>query len=265
MLGLPVLGYFYASRATVFSDTFLAGLIVASLYLAHGYSINQCFDNRVDNSVEMPGDYSIPLNNAILLSSLIFIANLTFTLAYSIRMMPLAAFGGLIAFLYSAPPLRLKKIPFLGLFCNSLCFTPLFLIGYISVRALDLNAILKATFIFILFLPIDLIHQLNDADQDQAKGFKTTVLALGVKNAIGLMTISFLLLNAWLLVISRYMKISYFCSFATLFLSILITFYLIIKFYRYGYDISKYKIKLTTRYLFIIYGIGLLADSYFYR
>lgn len=121
-----------------------------------------------------------------------------------------------------------------------------------------------AIFIFILLLPIDLIHQLNDADEDRVKNFRTTAIICGAKRTIGLIIISLFLLNNWLLIISWYMKISYFFFFLTLSFSLWVIIYLIKKFYKYGNDISKYKIKLRLRYLFIIYGIGLLAGFYFY-
>lgn len=260
-LGLTVLGYAYACRMTIFSNAFWMSIIVASLYLAHGYSINECFDNRHNNIVEICGKYFIPFKKVILLSTFVFIANLIFTFAYFFQLMPLVAFGGLIGFLYSANPFRLKKFPFTGLICNSLCFTPLFLIGYISIRALDLNAILLTVFIFILLLPIDLIHQLNDAKEDKEKGFRTTAIAYGVKKTIGLIIISLFLLNSWLLVISWYMEISPFLLLLTLLLSLWVIIYLIKKILKYGNDISKYKIKLELRKLFIAYGIGLLITA----
>jgi 4-hydroxybenzoate polyprenyltransferase len=176
--------------------------------------------------------------------------------------MLLVIFGGLIGFLYSAYPLRLKEIPFLGLICNSLCFTPLFIIGYLSIKSLDLKALLMTVFIFILLLPIDLIHQLNDAQVDKSKNFRTTAIACGIKKTIGLIIISLFFLNSWLLIISRYLKISHFFLFLTFCFSLWVIIYLIKKFYNYGNDISKYKIKLKLRYLFIIYGIGLLIGFY---
>jgi 4-hydroxybenzoate polyprenyltransferase len=257
-LGLTVLGYAYASRITFFSNAFWIGIIVSSLYLAHGYSLNECFDNRVDNNVEIYGKYFIPFKKAILLSYLVFIANLIFTLVYSFQMMLLVIFGGLIGLLYSAYPFRLKEVPFLGIICNSLCFTPLFIIGYVLIKTLDLNAFLMALFIFVLLLPIDLIHQLNDAEEDGRRGFRTTAVVCGVKGTIGLIIISLFFLNFWLLVISRYMEISSLFFLLTLFFSLLVVIYLIKKFLKYGDDIGKYKIKLELRNLFIAYGIGLL-------
>lgn len=215
-LGLTVLGYVYASRMTIFSNAFWISIIVASLYLAHGYSVNKCFDNRIDNNVEICGKYFIPFKKAILLSYFVFIANLIFAFVYFFQLMPLVIFGSLISFLYSAYPFRFKKVPFLGLICNSLCFTPLFVIGYIVIRALDLKGLLMAIFIFILLLPIDLIHQLNDADEDRVKNFRTTAIICGAKRTIGLIIISLFLLNNWLLIISWYMKISYFFFFPNL-------------------------------------------------
>jgi 4-hydroxybenzoate polyprenyltransferase len=260
-LGLTVLGYAYASRMISFSNAFWMSVIVASLYLAYGYSINECFDNRVDNNVEIHGRYFIPFKKAILLSALIFIANLIFTFVYFFQLMPLVVFGGLIGLLYSAYPFRLKEIPFLGLICNSLCFTPLFIIGYISIRALDLSAVLLTAFIFILLLPIDLIHQLNDAEEDKRNGLRTTAVVCGAKGTIGLIIFSLFLLNSWLLVISWHVRISPLFFLLTLLLSLSMIIYLIKKFLKYGNDISKHKIKLELRNLFIAYGIGLLITA----
>lgn len=261
-LGLTILGYVYASRTIIFSRDLCSGIIIASLYLAHGYSMNECFDNRVDNNVERFRKYSVPFKTAILLSGLVFIANLIFAFAYSLPIMLLVIFGALIGFFYSAYPFRLKEIPFLGLICNALCFTPLFIIGYLSFRPLDLNAILMGIFIFILFLPIDLIHQLNDAEEDKAKNLRTTAVACGIKKTIGLIIISLLLLNLWLWIISRYIVISASFLFLTLSFSLVVIIYLVKKFYRYGNNISKCNIKLKLRYLFMIYGVGLLIGFY---
>lgn len=258
LLGLTMLGYVYASRTAFFSNCALISIIASALYLAHGYSINLCFDNKVRNNVEISGKYLFPFKKAVLLSFFIFTANLIFTFVYSIKLLPLVIFGSLISLFYSAYPFRLKGIPFIGLLCNSLCFIPLFLIGYMSVRAMDMNVFLMSIFIFFLFMPIDLIHQLNDADNDRKMNFRTTVVACGIRKTVGLIIICLFSLNLWLLFISWYMNISYSILLITFIFSLWFIAYLIIKFYRYGNDMSKYKLKYRLRFLFIIYGISLL-------
>lgn len=258
LLGVTVLGYTYASRSAVFSKDFWLGIIVASLYLAHGYSINECFDNRIGRNVEISGKYFSHFNNAIFISVLIFIANFAFTFAYSPQLVPLVAFGGIISFLYSGP-FRLKEVPFIGLIVNSLCFTPLFLIGYLSVGPFDLNAILMSVFIFIFFLPVDLIHQLNDADIDRARDSRTTVIVYRVKKTLVLIVVNLLILNSWAMILFWYMKIPYLSFLLTLFFSACMLVYLLNRFNKYGSDVSKYKIKIRLRYLLILYGIGLIG------
>lgn len=264
LLGLPLFGYVFASRAVVFTNSFWLALIPSSLYLAYGYSINECFDSRINGNVEKQGEYSIPFTRAILLSFFIFIVNLIIVLKFSFEMALLVGFGGITGFLYSGQPFRFKGVPFLGLVFNSLCFTPLFLIGYVSVRPLNPGSFLSAVFIFILFLPVDLIHQLNDMAQDRIAGFKTTALTLGVKKTIGLIAISLIILNLWLMFIYRYIRISPVTFFVTLFFSLYVICYLIIRLYKYGRDIGKYGIKLRFRYIFIVYGIALFVSVWFF-
>lgn len=263
LLGLAVLGYTYASRISIFSALFLLSLFTSVLYLAHGYSFNVCFDNRFGDIVVVSKNNSIAFKKAILISYFVFIINIILSSSYSLQVTLLVTLGGFLSFLYSFSHIRFKKIPFLGLFCNSLGFTFLFLIGYAAVKNLDLEAFLMAVFIFILFLPIDLAHQLNDMEEDLGKSFKTTAIACGIKKTLNLITLSLVILNIWILAICFHQKKSYYFFSLTLLFTVSFFLFLFRRFSMYGYDISKYKIKLNLRYLTIIYGLGLFIIFYF--
>jgi 4-hydroxybenzoate polyprenyltransferase len=265
ILGLAILGYVYASGNEIVLNSSILIVFISALYLAHGYSLNECFDNKCMSEVKIRDGQYIPFKKAILLSYIVLVMNIIFSFIYSLQITLLVIFGGLVAFLYSASPVRLKKIPFMGLFCNSLCFVPLFLIGYAIDRDLDLAAFLMAVFIFILFLPIDLVHQLNDFQEDEPQNLRTTAKVLGVKKTIILIGVSLIALSGWTLFLYKVKKISYFPFILTLFFSIVIIIYLLKKIIKYGTDIGKYKIKLNMRYLFIVYGLGLFTTFYFHN
>ncbi len=263
LIGITILGYMYASGLAIFSTQFWMSLLISALYLAHGYSLNQCYDHRLANKVQLKGNGHIPFRRAISLTYLVFMVNIFFAYRCSLSTLILVIFGGLIGFVYSAPPLRLKGVPYWGFVCNSLCFVPLFLIGYVSAKKLDLSSFLLAVFVFLLFLPLDLIHQLNDLTEDGEQSCRTTAAACGIKKTLNLITVTFIILNVWTLIIWVYKKIH--CSFflLTLFFSVIVLLYLYQKSVQDYIDIGRHKIKMRVRYFSILYGLGIAVSFCF--
>jgi 1,4-dihydroxy-2-naphthoate polyprenyltransferase len=263
LLGLAVFGYLFASRAAFLSLRFLISLIIASFYLAYGYVLNECFDNRKGDYVILDGNFAVSFDKAVLLSYIILLLNFIIAFMHSLQMATLVLFGGIIGFFYSSPPFRFKQIAFFGLLCNALCFVPIFLIGYSSVRRLDSHAFLVAAFVLLFFFPLDLIHQLNDLEADRESGLRTTAVVCGVKNTIYLIAVFFVFLDVLLPLVSFFMKIPFYFSFVTLFFSAAVVMYLIARYKKYSSDAGKFKIKLQLRYAFIFYGFVLISGLFF--
>lgn len=244
LLGLTILGYIYASGGSIDFIPLSQGILIGALYLAYGYSLNEYFDRYTTNPLFLPG---IALLFAILL-------------AYSLHWQTalIVIFGAIAGFIYSARPFRAKEKRLWGLFCNAFCFAPLFLIGYSTIKNLDLEAILMAVFIWLIFLPIDLIHQLNDYSQDKEDKIKTCAVSLGIKKTIFLAVMALLFTLLWAFFLSRCSKITSLFFFITLFFLSGVLFYLLYRFVKYGNDINGYKIKLRLRYLLIAYGVSLV-------
>ncbi|MCX6800861.1 MAG: UbiA family prenyltransferase [Candidatus Diapherotrites archaeon] len=93
-------------------------------------------------------------------------------------------FGACIFFIYSAPPLRLKRFPFISKFFLSLNSLILVILGYSLAGNQIISFPLSITVFFLVgvSLAINFID-LKDLDEDKKNGIKTLPVLLGMKNA----------------------------------------------------------------------------------
>jgi len=163
--------------------------IMISLYLGFAFSINDCFDTKEDKLDRQK-------KNLIVSQKISFRTALTFSIFLAVLGLALSAFFGLkvflfclitilFAFLYSAPPLRMKSRPLLdlvshGLFAGALIFLiPLLIFS----KDLTLFHYLIAISIFYFSIILELRNHVEDYETDKKAGLKTTVCSLGLERS----------------------------------------------------------------------------------
>jgi 4-hydroxybenzoate polyprenyltransferase len=264
VLGLTLLGFIFASGSDIVFRNLFLSLLISSLYLAFGYSLNDYFDiyarHRGANDTPLP----VPFKKALILSLLALILNCFISLSFSIYIFWLVIAGATLAWLYSATPLRLKERPFWELICNSLGFSILFLVGFASAGAIDVQAILMTIFIFLLFLPLQLIHELNDLRQDCSKGINTTAVKFGIIISFNLIFLFLALLIGYTFILHYLLKTARLFWLTILFCAAL-AFILLRRLDRHSRRLDTRRLKLDVRYICIVYGLGVLGAFLFSR
>jgi 4-hydroxybenzoate polyprenyltransferase len=157
-----------------------AGLTVSSLCLAHGYALNQFYDELIDRL----------RNGASLRRWLLSITYLFWALALvlscliSLATLAVVALMGITSWLHSSPPLSLKRHLFWRLFLNSFGFSLVFVAGASLNGRLTAADLLMGILIFLLYVPLELIHMLAHMEADRSKGIPTLPLIRGERTAI---------------------------------------------------------------------------------
>lgn len=261
VLGIPLLGLVYASEKVFSFRLILLSIVVSSLYLAHGYAINEVFDT-LDPDDRPRRDAVLKdrprFTHALLVAFIPFLFNLLFASLLSVQTVTIVIIGMLLSYLYSGYPMRLKKIPVIELFCNAAGFCLLFLIGYSAVRPLTLDAIEIGILFLILFIPLQLIHELAHFENDKEHKVYTTVAKYGIKKSVYFIICSLPLLAIWSICICLQAKLPFYLFL----LSTIYSIALIIKVYSCFRDINlsltRNKLRIYARYLTVLYGAGIM-------
>ena len=182
-LPLPLAGWVADPRHP--SVTALVGGVLGwGFGLAYASSINQAFDDRLDQRwrAKNPVGTGIDRRRAILLS----IPPLLASLAVLAALAPMGLFPGaallVAATLYSAPP-RLKRFPVLGTLWNLLVGVPgFFFASRPSVGELPLRPLVGL--FAVLLLGSQLIHEAQDRDDDVVGEVRTVATEGGRRAAL---------------------------------------------------------------------------------
>jgi len=156
ILGIPILGFFYLSRFNISYD-FALMLIVSSLYLSHGYMLNDCFENIFGKSKDTK-------RKKIILSYSLLLLNCVITYLYLKSILPIVLLGSLLALVYSS---RMKKNIISNIFLNSLGFSLLFLIGVLSNKPIGTEAIPLFLYVYLAFIPAQIMHILAHMEKEK--------------------------------------------------------------------------------------------------
>lgn len=260
--GLFLLGYVYSGgRLDLTKDLFL-GLLISSFYLAHGYSMNEYFDRmnaRPRNTQEKHRVFYLNLFMGTFLLN-VFLSWHTSTAAGIIVIL-----GGILSWVYSAPPLYLKRMAWGRLFLNALGFSLLFLLGAVFSRGWGLEEILLSLNIFLIFIPAELFHNLNDMAMDKSDGILTFPLKYGIDAALNAVTTSVFILVLYTFLFSLTGSISPFMALLNGVFSV--AFVLLGKSCRnFGREIPRFVgVKSHARLILAIYGMSLLIIFAFIR
>jgi len=174
-LGFVVLGSLMSNKAAGIP---WAVLLVCALALAFIYALNDFTDHRRKNLF-----FILPL-------LLLTVCKDCISLKQSI---PLIIFLAL-QILYSVKPFRLKKFPVIGTLCCIFAFPQFFLIGYFDTAVFDLRAFWTVSLLFLLSGVIQLIHEIDDMEEDAFAGIRTSAVFYGRK-VIGRVCMVLLLLG----------------------------------------------------------------------
>ena len=153
IIGLPFLGFFYNRKRFEFSGIFLL-FIIASLYFAHGYSINRYFDFKNKELSFPEGEINIRRNVAF--SFFLLGLNCIISLFYSKPIFILVILGAVISLLYSST--KLKRNPFFNVAFNSSGFTILFLIGCLANKPISSDVLYLLAYVWIGIISSQIIH-----------------------------------------------------------------------------------------------------------
>ncbi len=186
-----------------FQEIFIFYLMVF-LYLGFGFSINNCFDIKED---ELSGK-----KNPIVLKELSFKKGLIFSLSLAFFGIVLSLFFKfqvfllyfimvLMAFSYSAPPLRFKSRFLLDLISHGLFAGSFLFLLPLIIFAPELTWF-HYTIIFSIFyfsMISELRNHIEDYENDKKANLKTTVCVLGLKKSKKLVNLLIILFPPFLL------------------------------------------------------------------
>lgn len=206
-VGIASLGFFQNLEAIAPCNNLFEALkftATIAFYLAFSFSINNCFDVdcdilREEKLVKNPVAAGlIGLKEGLIMSLCLAKIGLLLVFMWFGNCLPIYFALVLLAGAYSAPPLRLKSIPFLDLISHGLFFgSLLYLYGYgaSAYGHLSHEAILIGTSIFVYSTTLELRNHLEDLQTDKSSGSRTTACWLGYEKARNLLKA--LLLAHW--------------------------------------------------------------------
>jgi len=261
MLRLTFLGMMHASGELPRPQEFLVVLTVASLYLAHGYGVNDCFDRHYDTRLKK----SAFRKNLVALYVVLLVNLVLSFLCLNPLVVGLVFFGGFLGFLYSAPPLRLKRKIFFNIPLNSMGFALLFLIGSVSAQGkITLSAAMVMFFFAFIFVPLQLIHFVAHADEDRADGIPTLYNRYGPQVTTYVVCGSLVLIVIWPLVSFLPVTQAYPLFFSSVLFSVAL-FLIFRRFLPSGASDQKIRagVRLAFRALTAVFGLVAAAIFYF--
>lgn len=267
ILGLTILGIVFYSSSSLFTYGSLSALIVSSLYLAHGFSLNNYFDIGIDQFL---GKKFIPANQRshkklLTLSYMLFLINCLISAKISLLVLYLVALGLIIGLIYSAWPFRLKRLTFSNILLNSLGFSIIFLIGFASVsKTITLPAIMMTVLFALVFIPLQIIHHISHSEADKKGNIQTIYNRYDFKITIFFFDFSLLILTLWSLLIGI-LKNKYIFIFYLTFLFCFLLFHFMqrMKKSKKSLDESALETRLLFRKICLAYGIILFFILYF--
>jgi len=156
--GLAYLGFFLKTTQLDIKNLFFISFI-SSLYLAHGYSINNYFDHQ-RNQANVAGQFKGEFNwqAGLFISVGLFLVNVTLSFFYSKLILLLVISGGVISYLYSSTHIKFKSCFLFNIILNSTGFVILFLIGYLANKPISVNALLLSGYVWLGIVPSQIIH-----------------------------------------------------------------------------------------------------------
>ena len=160
IIGIAFLGFLYKIEQFKFYEAVYL-LIVASLFVIHGYVTNTYYDMKHEKSSSSKYyDKNTESNLLFYMALAAFLINMVISLLYSNILFVLVVVGGIVSFIYSSSWTRMKDKPFLNIILNSTGFTILFLIGYFFNKYVSIDVLYLSGYIWLGIIPSQIIHLL---------------------------------------------------------------------------------------------------------
>lgn len=219
ILGITLLGMLYVSKEMPSGLFPLWALIVASLYLAHGYSMNTCFDLRYGGIISAE-DFS----RGLAFSYCLFLLNCLIARHLSLYILGIVIIGSLACLAYSARPLRLKRFIVSNLALNSFGFSMLFLLGFVAASGrIGPASFIATAFFFLIFIPLQLVHHIAHTEEDRGQRISALHIRYGMKVVVFALKAAFLVITCWVLFIPLPFPKVLALFFATVLLSVVLS------------------------------------------
>lgn len=151
--------------------------------------VNDCFDTRIDTYTNRHRPLivgSIDRSTFITLGWLFFLASILFSAVVSFSAALLITLYQAIAWIYSAPPFRLKRIPGIATLLASAAGVLILLIGFLLIAPDNTFSALPSSLLFFLFIAYAAALPLKDFKDiagDKSDHVATFPVLLGAKNA----------------------------------------------------------------------------------
>lgn len=194
LIGLKQSAFFFA---LTLASAHLAGNVFASLYVAlssglaisFGFVINNLFDAKYDSkfSGNPIARKEISYKSAVLATSVLLIVFLlSLFMISNVKMVALLLTSIVLFAAYSAPPFRFKEKGPWDVLTHALVTASPVAIGWLSVRALNQEAIGLVALAAVLGCGVSIDQEIRDFKSDKLNGFRTTVVLTGPKSAYAL-------------------------------------------------------------------------------
>ncbi len=255
-LGIPVLGYIYdLENNHFFSLRLFSILFTSSLYLFHGYLLNDYFDLYRKTAESEIKQFKVYL----IICYIILLTNIIFSLLFAKDLILIILFGAILAFAYSAFPFRLKSKPFINTFINCFGFSMLFFIGSPISRKNLFESLLFFIFFMLILTVIQVIHELSHFSKDKINNAITTTVLCKEGFSIFIIILSLVAVLIWTVFMYN-RKFCHFLFVATTFLFAISLVSYIIKKHIERELVDNPRVKIVTRVLSLLYGFIAVAS-----
>jgi len=172
------------TEATLFHYPFIViAILFACLFSITTNNIADYDTDKVSNKERPLVSGTIPLNHYKSISWIFFLLAIVYSLAVDFRTLFLILIFIANFFLYSMPPLRLKRIPFFSKLFISLNFFVLLFLGYSFVSGTQKIPVAIILFFLVAFTAVINFIDIKDYEGDKQAGIKTLPTMLGLKKS----------------------------------------------------------------------------------
>ncbi len=167
---------------------FLLTVAVGCAWLA-SVIVNDCFDTHIDAHTNRHRPLisgTIDRSLFITIGWLFFLASILFSALVSFSAALLLALYQALAWMYSAPPFRLKRVPFVATLIASAAGLIILLIGFLIISPENNFSLLPSSllsFLFIAYAAALPLKDFKDIEGDRNDNIRTFPILLGEKNA----------------------------------------------------------------------------------
>lgn len=169
---------------------FLALLITGPLIGGGAVVLNQYFDYEEDKRSSKRKKYllvtgKIEKKNAFIYIIFLLITGILVALYINFDVFIITSIAALFSIIYSAPPLRFKKRPFLDSITNGICYGVLpTLVGSSIVSSFSLEYLIICLPLFLGYTAGHMLIAIPDIENDKKFNLRTTAVTLGYKNTV---------------------------------------------------------------------------------